>query len=110
MCCFGCLDLCTVDPCAVPALSCRHLVPLGLLLCHVCAACDPQSCTSPLRYFACAADISSEGLTCCCLLTITSQVDWANDKDFGFFEKKWTEGGLSSKRGRSRSRSRSPSR
>ncbi|KIY98000.1 hypothetical protein MNEG_9962 [Monoraphidium neglectum] len=40
----------------------------------------------------------------------TWKVDWANDKDFGFFEKKWTEGGLSSKRGRSRSRSRSPSR
>ncbi|KAI8472662.1 MAG: hypothetical protein J3K34DRAFT_413228, partial [Monoraphidium minutum] len=36
------------------------------------------------------------------------KVDWANDRDFEFFEKKWTEG-YSSKR-YSRSRSRSPSR
>ena len=37
------------------------------------------------------------------------KVDWATDKDFDFFDKKWTEGGSKRRRDDSRSRSRSRS-
>ncbi|GBF93684.1 hypothetical protein Rsub_06787 [Raphidocelis subcapitata] len=37
------------------------------------------------------------------------RIEWATYEDFKFFDKDWTEGGLDSKRGRSRSRSASRS-
>lgn len=38
------------------------------------------------------------------------RIEWANDRDFEHFDKKWTEGGNSGSKGRRSSRSRSRSR